>query len=255
MKNISYRLMTMIAMIVVIGVLGLLVRQYGSLDWLVENETRMRDFVRDYRWQSWIFVLAVYTLFSLIPGTVGKTVVCGWLFGFWAAVLLVEIGLTTAALVSFAVARYVMRDSIRQRMGSVVNKLDQGIKQDGAFYLVMMRVAHVPYSLVNYGAAITSVRQRTFAWTTTAGTLPGTLIFAFVGTRIPTLRSLAEHGVWQLLDPLLFALLASAVAFPMLIRWAIGKLKSHGLIKSEAELDALEHFQTLENNGVNDAGC
>jgi uncharacterized membrane protein YdjX (TVP38/TMEM64 family) len=245
----------MIAVILVIGILGFLARQYGSLNWLVENEIRMRDFVREYPWQSWVFGMVVYTLFSLIPGTVGKSVVCGWLFGFWAALMLVEIGLTLAALSSFAVARYLLRDSIRRRLGNVADKLDRGIAKDGAFYLVMMRVAHVPYSLVNYGAAITSVRPRTFAWTTAAGTLPGTMIFIFVGTRIPTLRSLAENGVWQLLDPLLFALLASAVAFPMMIRWAIRKLKSHGLIKSEAELDELEHYQTLETTGANDAGC
>ena len=221
MKHLSIRLTAMILIICVIGVLGFLAHRFGSMHWLVENETNMREFVETYRWQGWLLGLGIYTAFSMVPGTVGKAVVWGWVFGFWPAVLIVDLGLTTAAIASFLAARFIFRESVSRRFAKIVEKLDRNLEQDAAFYLLMVRVAHVPFSLVNYGAGATAIRLRTFSWTTLVGLLPGTMIFVFVGTRIPTLASLAEKGVWQLLDPLLISLLAATFVFPLVFRWAI----------------------------------
>ena len=142
----------MIAVILVIGTLGLLARHFGSMEWLVDNETRLRDLIQRHSWKSWFVGLVIYTAFSLVPGTSGKSVVCGWLFGFWQAVLMVDCGLTIAAIAGFAVARFIVRDTVNARFGGLVRKLDRGLAKDGAFYLLMMRMAHLPFSIVNYGA-------------------------------------------------------------------------------------------------------
>ena len=141
MKTAARRLLAMIAVILMVGVLGFLTRQFGSMEWLVENETRMRRFVTEYPWQAWFLGFTIYTAFSLIPGTAGKSVVCGWLFGFWQAVLMVDIGLTIAAVGAFLAARFVFRDYVMNRFGKVVQKLNRALEKDGAFYLLMMRVA------------------------------------------------------------------------------------------------------------------
>lgn len=229
MKNITYRLLAMIAFILVIGMLGLFARQFGSLDWIVDHETQLRQFVREQPWQGWFVGLAIYTAFSLVPGTAGKSVIVGWIYGFWLAVLMVDIGLTVAAIGGFFIARFVFNDWVKTRFIGLVEKLDCLLEKDGAFYLIMLRVAHVPYSLVNYCAGATSVKIGVFAWTTAIGILPGTMIFAFVGTRIPTLAELADENsgrvISLLFDPFLFGLLAAAIFFPVLIRWAVGKLR------------------------------
>jgi uncharacterized membrane protein YdjX (TVP38/TMEM64 family) len=240
MRTVNNRLLVMITLIFVIGALGMLVRRFGSMEWIVENETRMRDFVQLYQWQGWLLGLAIYTAFSLVPGTVGKAVIFGWIFGFWQAVAMVEIGLTVAALCGFFVSRFLFRDMVKSRFPGLVGKLDRHLDKDCAFYLTMMRLAHVPYSIVNYCAGATSVRVSTFAWTTTLGILPGTMIFVFVGTRIPTLASISEYGVWQLVDPFLFAILAATIVFPVLIRWAATRFRSRDDSDLAIELAALE---------------
>jgi uncharacterized membrane protein YdjX (TVP38/TMEM64 family) len=244
MNSVRNRLLAMIIVILVIGVLGFLTRQFGSMEWLVENETRMREFVQLYPWQGWLLGLAIYTAFSLVPGTAGKSVVFGWVFGFWQGVLMVDIGLTIAAMGGFFASRFIVRDAVNARFSGLVEKLDRSLKRDGAFYLLMIRLAHVPYSFVNYAAGATSVPLRTFCWTTSLGILPGTMIFVFVGTRIPTLAELSEKGVWQLFDPLLFAVLAATIAFPVLIRWAIGKYRKHNGSLPEIELLEMESFNS-----------
>jgi uncharacterized membrane protein YdjX (TVP38/TMEM64 family) len=255
MKSVKHRLLAMIAVILVVGVVGLLSRQFGSMAWLVENETCLREFIRHHSWKSWLFGFSVYTAFSLIPGTSGKSVVCGWLFGFWRAVLMVDLGLTIAAVAGFLAARYTVRDAVNARFGGLVGKLDRGLANDGVYYLLMMRMAHLPFSFTNYGAGATSVSLRTFGWTTAIGILPGTMIFVFVGTRIPTLELLSQGGVWRLFDPLLFALLVSTLVFPVLIRWAVRCFRQHAGSSPEIEISEIELLEACpvgkKSNGAN----
>lgn len=236
MKYLGNRLLAMILIILVIGVVGYLTREVRSMQWLISNEIRLRAFVQQNPWQSWLLGFGIYTIFSLVPGTSGKSVIWGWLFGFWPAVVTVDVGLTIAAILCFLAARFIFRDAVKARFRDLVEKLDHSLEHDGAFYLLMMRLAHVPFTFVNYGAGATSVRLTTFAWTTALGVLPGTMIFVFVGTRIPTLAAIYEQGPWQLLDPLLVALLAATFGFPILVRWALRKYRSHAGQSPELEL-------------------
>ncbi len=221
MKPLSYRLLAMVAFVLLVGVLGVFARHFGSMQWLVENETWLRDRVQQNSPLFWFVGLAVYTAFSLVPGTSGKAIVFGWLFGFWPAVLMGDLALTVAATISFLVARYLLRDQVNAKFKFRIEKLNQGLEQDGVFYLLMMRLAHVPFTFVNYGTATTSVPLRTFVWTTMVGLLPGTMVFVFVGTQIPTLAAIVDKGVWELLDPFLLAVLAFAIVFPASVHWTI----------------------------------
>jgi uncharacterized membrane protein YdjX (TVP38/TMEM64 family) len=240
MKSLTYRIVSMVAIILVVGALGLLIRRFDSMEWLVENEADLREYVKLHPLQGWLIGFSVYTVFSLIPGTAGKSVVFGWLFGFWAAVLLVDVGLTVAGIAGFAAARFLIRDMVKARFGGLIERLDHGLEKDGAFYLLMMRLAHVPYSFVNYAAGASSVSTWKFCWTTSVGILPGTMIFVFVGTRIPTLASITEKGVWQLFDPLLFAVLAGTVVFPIVTRWSIRRFYQQPVTLPEFEISAVE---------------
>jgi uncharacterized membrane protein YdjX (TVP38/TMEM64 family) len=246
MKNLTNRLLVMITFILVIGAMGFWARHFGSMEWIVENEIRMRQFVQQHPWKGWFLGLAIYTAFSLIPGTAGKSVVFGWVFGFWRAVLMVDIGLTIAAIAGFFAARFFVREMVQSRCRGLIEKLDRRLEKDGAFYLILMRLAHVPYSFVNYCAGATSVPLRTFGWTTAIGILPGTMIFVFVGTRIPTLAAISgtgEHGgIWQLLDPLLWGMLAATIVFPLLSRWALRKFRSE---TAGASVNDLSEFVSL----------
>lgn len=240
MKYLSKRLAIMILIILVIGALGYLTSEVRSLRWLVDNETRMRSFIREFPLQSCLLGLGVYTAFSMVPGTSGKSVVWGWLFGFWPAVLIVDLGLSIAAIISFLAGRFLFRDLVKARFENLVAKLDHSLEHDGAFYLLMMRVAHVPFTFVNYGAGATSVPLRTFLWTTVLGLLPGTMIFVLVGTRIPTLEKIVQDGVWQLLDPLLVGLLVATLVFPVLVRRATLRYRRRRAGSDDLELKEVE---------------
>jgi uncharacterized membrane protein YdjX (TVP38/TMEM64 family) len=93
------------------------------------------------------------------------------------------------------------------------------MNDDGAFYLLTLRLAHAPFSIMNYAAgAGTDVPLRTFWWTTQFGLLPGNIVFVFAGTRLPDLEVLVKQGPLLLLDGPLIVALAATVFLPWFAR-------------------------------------
>lgn len=202
-------------------VLAVVLREYTSLAFLVERETQLRQTIAGHPVQSWLIGFGIYFLTSLVPLTGGKSMVFGWLFGLIPAVLMIDMALTLSALVTFLLSRYLIRDAIESRFGVHVQRLNGHLKRDGAFYLLFLRMAHTPYTFLNYVSGALRIETRTFWWTTQVGLLPGTIVFAFAGSRVPTLRELSEQGVAGLLDPWLFAALVLSGILPPAVRQSL----------------------------------
>ena len=201
----------MVVMVFIIS-LGLLAQKYTSLEWLIHRESKLRAIVDQRPVESWMAGFLIYICLSLIPGTSGKSVIVGWLFGFWSAVMLVDSALTIAAMTTFFLSRVLFREAVEHRFGIYLHYLRQKLHHNAQFYLLTLRLAHAPFSIVNYGVGATNIVSAfTFWWSTQVGLLPGTIVFVFVGTRIPALSTIAEKGVLTLLDlSLILSLIATA---------------------------------------------
>lgn len=219
MKIIHQRILATVGLIVVVATLGIVAHQYSSLEWLIAEEAYLRSAVQANPVQSWLIGFTLYLGLSFIPGTAGKSVITGWLFGFWAGVLMVDVALTAAAMATFFASRFIFRESIEARFGVQLDRLRRKMEQDAGFYLLSLRLLHTPYSALNYAAGATSiVPASTFLWTTQLGMLPSTMVFVCVGTRVPRLSVVAEKGPIALLDgPLIAALLATSL-LPFILR-------------------------------------
>ena len=210
----------------VLAVVAVLLREHTSVEALVERETQLRDAIAAHPIRSWLIGFTVYFLASLVPFTGGKSAVFGGLFGFLPALVMIDGALTLAAIVTFLSCRYLVRDAVEGRFAVHVERLNHHLERDGPFYLLFLRMAHAPYTFINYVSGALRVPTRTFAWTTLLGLLPGTAVFAFAGSRLPTLRELAEQGPMRLLDPWLIAALVLTGLLPVLIRFVIRKCKA-----------------------------
>jgi uncharacterized membrane protein YdjX (TVP38/TMEM64 family) len=184
----------------------------------------LRSKITSHPITCYILGLVVYTGLSLIPGTAGKSIVFGWFFGFVAAFLMVEIGLTAAAVLSFLVGRFVVRHLIDRRWQIYLRWLSKKFAREGAFYLIWLRMAHVPFTLVNYGAGATNIPLTTFWWTTHVGILPATVVYTFVGSRIPNIREVAAKGLWASVDPWLVVVLVVVAILPALFRFVFPRV-------------------------------
>ncbi len=210
--------------------LGWYVNQHISLTELAEREDRIRNFIALNPWQSFAIGFGIYFSLSLVPGTGGKAIVYGWLFGFWKAVLTVTVGLTIAGIVIFSLSRYLFRESIERRYTGFVAVMNRHIETEGAFYLLALRMAHAPYSIVNPVSGATRVRLWTFCWTTLVGLLPANSIWVYVGIRLPSLRELASSGPGAFIDAQLIVALVGCATLPLLVRWLVRRFGIPGRI-------------------------
>jgi uncharacterized membrane protein YdjX (TVP38/TMEM64 family) len=214
-----------------LGALAWYVKNHVTLDELVAHETQVREAIALNPLRAFAIGFLTYAGFSLVPGTSGKSIIFGWLFGFWQGVLIIILGLTAAATVIFYLSRYAFRSWIETRYERFLTALNRHLQKEGAFYLLTLRMAHFPYTILNYASGASRVRIETFWWTTALGLLPGTMVFAYVGVRLPSLRELASEGAGSLIDPLIVVALAASAVFPLLFRWSARRL---GLMKSSA---------------------
>ncbi len=195
--------------------------RYTSVDLLVESDAMLRQTIRSRPIASCAIGFIAYVLVSLIPGTGGKSIVLGWFFGLLAGVVIVNGALVLAAIITFVVVRVCFHELVRNRLGARLKPLRDRMEHDGAFYLITLRMAHAPFTIMNYTvAAGTDVPLRTFWWTTQLGLLPGNIVFVFAGTRLPTLEELIQAGPLGVLDGPMIAALLSTVFVPWMIRKA-----------------------------------
>jgi uncharacterized membrane protein YdjX (TVP38/TMEM64 family) len=172
-------------------------------------------------WRSFFIGFGIYSGLALVPGTGGKAIVYGWLFGFWQALLIVTVGLTLGGMAIFSLSRYLFQESIERRYTNFVALMNKHLEKEGAYYLLALRMAHVPYSIVNPVSGASRVGSWTFCWTTALGLLPANAIWAYVGVRLPSLRELATNGAGSLIDAPLIVTLVACAALPHLVRWLI----------------------------------
>lgn len=213
------KLLAFVATVVCLVALHALTRSHLSLDNVIEKEDWLRVTIDSNPALSILMGFAIYAVTSMIPGASGKSILFGWLFGVWWATVIGNFGLTVAALLAFSIGRFLLRDVIERKFTSQLSWLNRAITEDGGYYLVILRLLHAPYTLLNYTCGASSMRLRTFWWATQLGMLPGCIIFAYAGSRLPTLREFSDKGMMSVLDPWLLTALVASGLIPILARW------------------------------------
>ncbi|HVS14017.1 MAG TPA: VTT domain-containing protein [Thermoanaerobaculia bacterium] len=224
-RDIRRRLLVLAAFTAAVIALWVLAGRYLPLERIAAQEQELRRWTTGRPVLAFTIGFVVYTLVSLFPGTSGKSVACGWLFGFWQGMAMVTVALTVAALVGFSIARYALHDVLHHRFGTTLARIDRGLERDGAFYLLTLRMLHTPYTVVNYASGACRIDTWTFAWTTWVGLVPGTIAFVGVGAGLPTLDELLEEGPLGLLSPPLVVALALMGGLPWLVRTVIRRVR------------------------------
>ncbi|MEO6562789.1 MAG: VTT domain-containing protein, partial [Nitrosospira sp.] len=171
--------------------------------------------------------VAIYIVIASLslPGATVMTLAGGAIFGLWVGIPAAVISASIGATVAFWTARYLFRDSVRQRFGDRMAAINAGIERDGAFYLFTLRLVPIfPFFVINLLMGLTAIRAGTFFWVSLLGMLPATTIYVNAGTQLGALTSLSD-----ILSPPLIGSLALLAAFPWLARWAVARIRARGV--------------------------
>jgi uncharacterized membrane protein YdjX (TVP38/TMEM64 family) len=171
-----------------------------------------------------VYILVYVAVVSLsLPGALIMTLSGGFLFGPWIGGLAAATGASLGAAVIFLICRTAVGDALRGKAGSTISRIEEGVRRDAFSYLLTLRLIPVmPFWLVNLAAGFVAIPLRTFLIATVLGILPGSLVYAGLGSGLghvfasgqePNLRVIFEP---QVLLPLIGLSLLSLL--PIVLR-------------------------------------
>jgi uncharacterized membrane protein YdjX (TVP38/TMEM64 family) len=177
---------------------------------------------------SLIYVLAC-VLF--LPGSL-LTLGAGILFGVVRGSIFVSISATLGATAAFLITRYFARDWIERTINanSKLAALNQAIAAEGWKVVGLLRLSPVfPFAFLNYALGLTQVSLRDYFFASWIGTLPGTVMYVYIGSLIGDLGDLG--GTRQTKSPLEWELYAVGLAITLGVTIYITRLARKALTK------------------------
>jgi uncharacterized membrane protein YdjX (TVP38/TMEM64 family) len=138
----------------------------------------------------------------------------------WQGLVIVSFASSIGATLAFIMARTLLQDSVQQRFGNYLKKINEGVERDGRFYLFTLRlVPAFPFFVVNLVMALTPIKTWSFYWVSQLGMLPGTLVFVNAGTQLSEIESTGD-----ILSPALIGSFVLLAAFPWIVKAVMAAL-------------------------------
>lgn len=177
-------------------------------------------------WGPALFIVGYAILIVItVPGTV-VTLAGAALFPLGWTFVYVILGAMLGASLSFGIARFLGQDAVMSILGgsgkvaALMGKINSVMESRGLMAVAYLRMAYVPFVVLNYLAPLSGIRFRDFFLGTLLGILPGTFVFVFLGNTL--------KYAWEAQDPmalvswrglLAVGLFASSLALP----WVLSK--------------------------------
>jgi len=191
---------------------------------MAQKETGFRSYQSSHPWQVAAAAFLIYVVVTglSLPGALVLSLTYAWLFGFWRSLLIVSFASTAGATLAFLLSRYLFRDYVRSRFARRIDEFATRWAADGSMYLLTLRlVPAVPFFAINLVMGLTPIRTRTFWWVSQIGMLPGSVLYLYAGSRVPSLKVFAEQGVSGILSPQMLVGLTLLGLMP----WAVRRLR------------------------------
>ena len=199
-----------------------------SLEALAEQEAALRFQLQAHPLPTFLTAFLIYAVVTgfAIPVATPLSLAYAWLFGFWPALVVVSFASTTGASLSFLLSRHFLAGFVRRRFANQLQRFQQAIETDGAYFLFSLRlVPYVPFFVVNLVMGLTRMRLRSFWWISQLGMLPGTMTYLFAGSSVGSIRELAARGVSGIVTPQLLLAFTLLGLFPLAAKWCARRLR------------------------------
>lgn len=169
--------------------------QYLSLGYAKSSlETfKMYDQYNPLATKTVFFIIYVLITALSIPGATILTLLAGALYGVVWGVVLVSFASSLGASLAFLGARYFFRNWVEFRFQEKIQTLNKGLKEDGIFYLLSLRLIPViPFFLINLLMGLSQMSVFTFYWVSQVGMLAATIVYVQAGVELSQIQSLQD---------------------------------------------------------------
>ncbi|MBU0973718.1 MAG: VTT domain-containing protein [Proteobacteria bacterium] len=227
MKSKTFKKILLLALIAglvaLFFVLGL--QKYLTLEFIKDSRDKFQEMYTQRPFFVISHFLAVYipAIALNLPGAAILGLGAGALFGALPGTLIISFASAIGATLACLLSRYLLRDWIQKKFSDRLERINNGIQKEGAFYLFSMRLIPViPFFVINMAMGLTPMRLRTFYWVSQLGMLPGTFIYVNAGSQIARIDSLAG-----IISPGFIGALALLGLFPLMTRKLLNAFQNH----------------------------
>ncbi len=168
-------------------------KTYFTLDYIKTQQ----DVLNTYYQNNTLLTISVYMLIYIIvaalslPGAAVMTIMAGGIFGLLIGSVVASFASTIGATLAFIVSRFLLHDWVQVRFGDKLQSINDGIKEDGAFYLFTLRLVPVfPFFIINLVMGLTPIKTIQFYLASQIGMLAGTIVYVNAGTQLSKINSL-----------------------------------------------------------------
>lgn len=159
--------------------------QYLNLETVSDNYQKLIHFTHDHYIMSVLIYMAAYiavVAFS-IPGATVMTLIGGFLFGVVLGTIWVVLSASIGASITFLAVNTAFGGVLKNRVDTKTSKIYEGFRKNAFNYLLTIRLIPVfPFFAINIAAGIFGMKLRTFFLATFLGIMPGSAIYAWVGS-------------------------------------------------------------------------
>jgi uncharacterized membrane protein YdjX (TVP38/TMEM64 family) len=197
---------------------------YLTLSYLKESRENFESAFAEHEFFAVAAYMAVYVLVTSLslPGAVIMTLAGGALFGLLRGTVIISFASSIGATLACLVSRFLLRDWVQSKFGDRLKTINEGIENEGAFYLFTLRLIPIfPFWLINLLMGVTRMPLRTFYLVSQVGMLPGTIVYVNAGTELAKINSISG-----ILSPGLILSFAVLGLFPVAAKKLLALYKS-----------------------------
>ncbi len=141
-----------------------------------------------------LILFALYIVFSLLMfPALFLTIGAGTIFGLFKGSVLASFGAAAGASAAFLAGRYLTRERISRRFGhnETFRLIDEAVAAEGWKIVFLTRLSPVfPFNVQNYLYGLSGVSFRDYLLASWAGMIPGTIMYAYIGSLAADFASL-----------------------------------------------------------------
>ena len=197
--------------------------QYLNLEYIKQQQSSI-DSAYQQNPASFILLFSFsYILMTAlsIPGATLFTLVAGALFGLMTGTIIVSFASTIGATLAFLASRYLFRDKVQSRYGDKLEWINNGIEEDGAYYLFTLRlVPYIPFFLINLLMGMTRLPTAVYFFVSQIGMLPATIIYVNAGKQLASINSLSD-----IVSPTIILSFTILGLFPLLAKKVVNTIR------------------------------
>jgi uncharacterized membrane protein YdjX (TVP38/TMEM64 family) len=226
------KLLIVAAVVTLIAVFKILnLGQYLNLSYLKESQVTFANYYHGHQ----LLTIAAYMLIYItatalsLPGAAILTLAGGALFGLFIGTVVISFASTIGATLACIVSRYLLQDWVQEKFADKLQKINDGMEKEGAFYLFTLRLVPLfPFFMINLVMGLTKIPIRSFYWVSQLGMLPATLVFVNAGQELGKIDSLSG-----ILSPgLLFSFVLLGI-FPLATKKIVTYIRIRQQVKHE----------------------